>query len=422
MQQLETKKRWETSPFGDVVHAGLHFPSQVRIADCTLRDGEQQAGIVFTKRDKVDIARALDRLGVYEIEAGTPASSTEDREAIEEISAAGLDAKISALARGRRDDIDLVAACGAWGARLSLPISAIQRVNKLKLGDDDYIKLALETTAYTKERGLQCIFSPYDTTRCELSLLRRLLEAFNRAKTVDRVRIVDTTGCATPQIIAFLVREMRKVSDIPIEIHCHDDFGLAVANTIAAVQEGAEYVSVTMNGIGERSGKCFARGSRALAARVVRCRLRGGYGAVHGSVSPGRGAFRHCAAAHKAIVGRGAFAHEFGMVVAGLLKEPFTAESYVPALVGQDAPGRPSARSPGSPPWRPSSKQLGIAVTADAVPQILNKVKEEDSRPSGRSRTNDCANWSRPWRARKADGNVVSERPNNLHDGLTCRI
>ena len=88
MQNLETGKRWETSPFGDFVHAGLHFPSQVRIADCTLRDGEQQAGIVFTKRDKVDIARALDRLGVYEIEAGTPASSTEDREAIEEISAA----------------------------------------------------------------------------------------------------------------------------------------------------------------------------------------------------------------------------------------------------------------------------------------------------------------------------------------------
>jgi isopropylmalate/homocitrate/citramalate synthase len=96
-----------------------------------LRDGEQQAGIVFTRQDKLDIARALDGFGVYEIEAGTPASSEEDRLAIEDIVKAGLTAKISALARPRTDDIDMVAGCGAWGVRLSLPISEIQRVNKL---------------------------------------------------------------------------------------------------------------------------------------------------------------------------------------------------------------------------------------------------------------------------------------------------
>lgn len=203
MQKVNDRKLWETSPFAELAHAGSRFPTKVRVADCTLRDGEQQAGIVFTRQDKIDIARALDRLDVYEIEAGTPASSEEDRQAIEDIVAAGLTSKISALARGRRDDIDLVANCGAWGARLSMPISAIQRVNKLKLGDDQYIKLALETTAYTKQRGLECIFSPYDTTRSELPLLRRLLGEFNREKTVDRVRIVDTTGCATPQIISF---------------------------------------------------------------------------------------------------------------------------------------------------------------------------------------------------------------------------
>lgn len=269
-----------------------------------------------------------------------------------------------------------MAACGAWGARLSLPISAIQRVNKLKLGDDDYIKLALETTAYTKERGLQCIFSPYDTTRCELSLLRRLLEAFNRAKTVDRVRIVDTTGCATPQIIAFLVREMRKVSDIPIEIHCHDDFGLAVANTIAAVQEGAEYVSVTMNGIGERSGNASLE-EVALALRVlfgVDCGVNTAlFMEVSRLVEERSGIALH---AHKAIVGRGAFAHEFGMVVAGLLKEPFTAESYVPALVGQTRRVVLGKKS-GLASVEAKLKQLGITVTADAVPQILNRVKEE---------------------------------------------
>jgi isopropylmalate/homocitrate/citramalate synthase len=393
MQKVNDRKLWETSPFAELAHAGSRFPTKVRVADCTLRDGEQQAGIVFTRQDKIDIARALDRLDVYEIEAGTPASSEEDRQAIEDIVAAGLTSKISALARGRRDDIDLVANCGAWGARLSMPISAIQRVNKLKLGDDQYIKLALETTAYTKQRGLECIFSPYDTTRSELPLLRRLLGEFNREKTVDRVRIVDTTGCATPQIISFLVREMTEMSDIPIEIHCHDDFGLAVANTIAAVQQGAEYISVTVNGIGERSGNASLEES-VLALRVlygVECDVDMSQFVDLSRLVEERSGI--ALPAHKAVVGRGAFAHESGMVVAGLLKEPFTAESYMPELVGQIRQivlGKKSGVSS----VEAKLKQLGISVPAETLPVILTQVKEEavkTKRPVGEARLREFA-------------------------------
>ncbi|CUA90669.1 Isopropylmalate/homocitrate/citramalate synthases [Chelatococcus sambhunathii] len=376
MQNRDNKKLWETSPFSDEAHHGSRFPQMVRVADCTLRDGEQQAGIVFTKQDKVDIAHALDRLGVYEIEAGTPASSDEDRQAIEEIAGAGLKAKISALARGRRDDIDLVAKTGAYAARLSMPISAIQRVNKLKLGDEEYLKLAREMTEYAKERGLAVIFSPYDTTRSELPLLRRLLEQFNRDKTVDRVRIVDTTGCATPQIIGFLVREMKKVTDIPIEIHCHDDFGLAVANTIAGVQQGAEYISVTVNGIGERSGNASLE-ETALALKVlygVDCGLdMSKFVEVSRLVEERSGITLQ---AHKAVVGRGAFSHESGMVVAGLLKEPFTAESYVPELVGQKRDVVLGKKS-GVASVDAKLKQMGIAVPSEVLPDILKKIKEE---------------------------------------------
>ena len=393
MQKVNDRKLWETSPFGEVVHAGLRFPAKVRVADCTLRDGEQQAGIVFTRQDKVDIARALDRLGVYEIEAGTPASSEEDRQAIEDIAAAGLTSKISALARGRRDDIDLVANSGAWGARLSMPISAIQRVNKFKLDDDQYIKLALETTAYTKERGLECIFSPYDTTRCELPLLRRLLGEFNREKTVDRVRIVDTTGCATPQIIGFLVREMSQMSDIPIEIHCHDDFGLAVANTIAGVQHGAQYISVTINGVGERSGNA-ALEEAVLALTVlygVDCGVdMSQFVDVSRLVEERSGIALQ---AHKAVVGRGAFAHESGMVVAGLLKEPFTAESYVPELVGQIRQVILGKKS-GVASVEAKLSLLGISVPAETLPVILAQVKDEaikTKRPVGETRLREFA-------------------------------
>jgi len=376
MQNRDSNKLWETSPFGVEAHQGSRFPQMVRVADCTLRDGEQQAGIVFTKQDKVDIAHALDRLGVYEIEAGTPASSDEDRQAIEEIAGAGLKAKISALARGRRDDINLVAKTGAYAARLSMPISAIQRVNKLKLGDEEYLKLAREMTEYAKECGLAVIFSPYDTTRSELPLLRRLLEQFNRDKTVDRVRIVDTTGCATPQIIGFLVREMKKATDIPIEIHCHDDFGLAVANTIAGIQQGAEYISVTVNGIGERSGNASLE-ETALALKVlygVDCGLdMSKFVEVSRLVEERSGIMLQ---PHKAVVGRGAFSHESGMVVAGLLKEPFTAESYVPELVGQKRHVVLGKKS-GVASVDAKLKQMGIVVPSDALPAILTKIKEE---------------------------------------------
>jgi isopropylmalate/homocitrate/citramalate synthase len=393
MRDSNNKKLWETSPFSELAHSGSSFPGEVRIADCTLRDGEQQAGIVFTKQDKVDIARALDRLGVYEIEAGTPASSDEDREAIEEIAAGGLKAKISALARGRRDDIDLVASTGAWAARLSMPISTIQRVNKMKLGDEEYLKLAREMTTYAKGRGLAVVFSPYDTTRSELPLLRRLLDQFNHTKAVDRVRIVDTTGCATPQIVGFLVREMRQVTDIPIEIHCHDDFGLAVANTIAGVQQGAEYVSVTVNGIGERSGNASLE-ETALALKVlygVDCGLdMTQFVAVSQLVEELSGIALQ---AHKAVVGRGAFSHESGMVVAGLLKEPFTAESYVPELVGQKRDVVLGKKS-GVASVEAKLKQLGIAMPADKLQGILADIKDEavkTKRPVGESRLREIA-------------------------------
>jgi isopropylmalate/homocitrate/citramalate synthase len=335
MLHMDDGKLWEIGPFGERATRGsTSFAPQVRLCDCTLRDGEQQAGIVFTREDKIRIARALDDAGVYEIEAGTPASSSEDRAALEAIAGAKLRAKVSALARARRDDIDLVADCGAWGVRLSVPISVIQRRSKLALDDEQYLSLALDMTRYAKSRGLYVVFSPYDTTRCDLEFLKRLMELLQREQTADRVRLVDTTGCANPYVIRFLVREMKSAASIPIEIHCHNDFGLAVANTIAGAEAGAEYLSVTVNGIGERSGNA-ALEEVALALKVL-------YGVDAGVDTSKFTALSRLVEElsgvalqlHKPVVGRGAFAHESGTVVAGLLKDPFTAESYCPELVG----------------------------------------------------------------------------------------
>jgi isopropylmalate/homocitrate/citramalate synthase len=372
-----TQKSWEISPFSDAAMAGaVHFAPQLRISDCTLRDGEQQAGIVLNPDDKLEIARALDEVGIYEIEAGTPASTNEDRDAVEAIAGAGLSAKVSALARARRDDVDQIAACGCWGVRLSLPISKIQRDSKNQLSDDDYLKLALEMSAYAKERGLHVIFSPVDTTRCDLAFLRRVLGEFGRRGTVDRVRLVDTTGCATPHVVRYLVRQMKEAGGIPIEVHCHNDFGLAVANTIAGAEAGAEYLSVTVNGIGERAG------NTALEEVVVALRVL--YGIDLGIRTEKLLALSRLVEArtnlplpvNKAVVGNGAFAHESGMVVASLLKNPFTAETYVPELVGQQR-RIVFGKKTGAASVKAKLEELGFSATPDQLLRLVERVKAQ---------------------------------------------
>src|SRR5665647_2507420 len=148
MKRTPHTEQWYVSEidFMDEVVDQYAFAPNITMADCTLRDGEQQAGIAFTKADKVAIAKQLDKLGVHDIEAGMPSVSQEDKEAIEEIVALGLNSKISALATGKKADIDLVASLCAWGVRLSLPIGDLQRKYKLNWTDEKYISTALEMT------------------------------------------------------------------------------------------------------------------------------------------------------------------------------------------------------------------------------------------------------------------------------------
>jgi len=370
------RPQWMTSPFQKDAVQDFRFSPDIRVADCTLRDGEQQPGVVFTKSEKVRIAHELDALGVYEIEAGTPAVSAEDREALSVIAGAGLKAKVSALSLARRPDIDVVKDTGAWAVRLSLPIGYIQRSAKLKLDDEEYLRRAIDVTTYAREQGLYVIFSPYDTTRCDLRFLQRVLEELHKRETVDRIRLVDTSGCATPQVIDYLVRTVRKATPTPLEIHCHNDFGLAVANTLAGAQAGAQYLSVTINGIGERAGNA------SLEETVVALKVLYGVDAgldIARLTAVSRlveGVSRVRLQDNKAIVGRNAFAHEAGTVVAGVLEEPFTAEAYAPDLVGQERRivlGKKSGAR--SMDFRLS--EAGMAADAVMREELLRLVKEE---------------------------------------------
>ena len=252
------------SPFNTPVAARTVF-----VADCTLRDGEQQAGLVFSSDAKVEIARALDDLGVFEIEAGTPAISEDDATAVARICGLALSAKISVLCRAKESDIDAAAELGVWGVRISYPVSRIQRAAKFgDATDDDYLATALRVSEHAKRQGLAVIFSPFDTTRADMPFLLSICDALASAGTVDRLRVVDTTGCASPDGISYLVSRLRTaVPSLPLEIHCHDDFGLAVANTLAGVHAGADFVSTTMNGPGRaRRKRCHGGSRRCLGA------------------------------------------------------------------------------------------------------------------------------------------------------------
>ena len=370
------KPLWMVSPWNrtGIEHSPM-FAKPPVVSDCTLRDGEQQAGVVFNRQDKVHLAKRLDAIGVRDLEVGTPAVSEEDRLAIEEIAGLKLKATTSALARSMKQDIDLVKACGVDGVRISQPISPIQRDAKLHLDDEAYLKRALEISTYSKEQGLQVVFSPYDTTRCDPALLERLLVMFRRENCVDRIRLVDTTGAASPEAVRHLVRFMLDAGGgIPIEIHCHNDFGLATANTVAGAVAGAAYLSTTINGLGSRCGNASLE-EVVMALKVL-------YDLDLGIDTSALCALSADAekrsgvqlAVNKPVVGSGAFAHETGMTVAGLLNNPFASEAYAPEIVGQTRSillGKKSGRAS----IEYKLEQMGLTASKEAVSAILLEVK-----------------------------------------------
>ena len=366
------------SPFNDEpeVRAQIKISPRLSLVDCTLRDGEQQAGVAFTKEDKVRIAKKLDEIGISEIEAGMPASSVEDREAICEMVQAGLKARITALARPSKEDIDMVADCGAWCATISIPIGDLQREFKLGWDDETYIRTLLETAEYAKKKGLYVNVSPYDTTRVTPAFLERVLREIANAGTADRVRLVDTVGSASPLAIKYLVRKMKSIlGNIPIELHCHDDFGMATACTIAGAEVGVEYLSTTMNGLGERAGNAPTEEVLVALKFLYGVDLKVKLEKLNETSRLVEELSGVRVQQHKAVVGRHAFAHESGMVVAGIFKNPFVAEAYIPEAVGQKREILIGKKS-GAMSLIKKLEEKGLTSSKEEIRELLRQVKD----------------------------------------------
>jgi isopropylmalate/homocitrate/citramalate synthase len=256
MQQPWKTDKWYVSPWCYLpeVRKNDAFASSIKIHDVTLRDGEQQTAIVFRREEKVAIARQLDALGVHRIEAGMPAVSDQDKAAIQDIAALGLKADVFAFARCIPDEIKVVKACGCKGVVVEIPASDHMIQNAYGWTVDRAMKASIDTTLAAKEAGLYTVFFTIDATRTELGRFLDIVDEVATEGHMDALTMADTVGVCTPEAIQHAVRKVIERLKKPVEIHCHQDFGLGVANTTAALAAGASVAHTTVTGLGERAG------------------------------------------------------------------------------------------------------------------------------------------------------------------------
>ncbi len=259
---VQTTSPWKTAlwhvsqlNYEPAVISGNHFAPRIQIHDITLRDGEQQAGIIFTAEDKLRIAEKLAEVGVDRIEAGMPAVSPADEKAIRDIVKRGLGCKVFGFARCVVDDIRRNADCGVDGVVVEIPSSEHIIAKAYRWDPESAIEKAIAATRAAGEAGLYTVFFTIDASRANLVWLTRLLRRVATEGHVDAMALVDTMGVCSPQAIRFFVQHMQsEFPSIPLEAHFHNDLGLALPNTIEALRLGVPVAHVSVCGIGERAG------------------------------------------------------------------------------------------------------------------------------------------------------------------------
>jgi 2-isopropylmalate synthase len=361
---------------------------QVLIFDTTLRDGEQCPGASMNLREKMEVARQLQRLGVDVIEAGFPVTSNGDFEAVEKISAEIRGPIIAGLARCVPGDIDAAgAAVKPAGDRARIHVflatSKIHRDFKLKKPGEEIIRLTIESVKRAKAIVNDVEFSPEDASRTEPEFLAEVVEAAIEAGATT-VNIPDTVGYAVPvefgDLIRYLKSNVKRIDDAVISVHCHNDLGLAVANSITAVQAGARQIEGTLNGIGERAGNA------AIEEIVMAIKTRSDYFKdfhtqvnTHEIVKSSRLVSRMSGlvvARSKAIVGENAFAHSSGIHQDGILKHRETYEIMDPRDVGWGESELPLTKHSGRHAVAKRLQHLGYLLSEEELGQIFLRFKE----------------------------------------------
>ncbi|MEE9284942.1 MAG: 2-isopropylmalate synthase [Dehalococcoidia bacterium] len=360
--------------------------SVVLIFDTTLRDGEQAAGATMTVDQKVDIAHQLDRLGVDIIEAGFPISSPGELTSVKRIAAEVTRPVICALAHANNRAVDAARDALKDAARprihVFLSTSEIHMLHQLRKDREEVLNLACENVARARDYCQDVEFSPMDATRSDPEYVHRLLEATIDAG-ASTVNIPDTVGYTTPeefsQLIQSIVENVRNIHKARISVHCHNDLGMAVANSLAAVRAGARQIECTINGIGERAGNA------SLEEIVMALKTRGDtYGLATNIdstqlIRASRLVSEHTGFSvqpNKAIVGKNAFRHASGIHQDGILKERSTYEIMDPASVGLGGTSLVLGKLSGRHAFRQRLEDLGHRLSDEDLLRAFERFKE----------------------------------------------
>jgi isopropylmalate/homocitrate/citramalate synthase len=352
----------------------------VKIHDVTLRDGEQQAGVIFTRDDKIRIAEKLAEVGVHRIEAGMPAVSPNDEAAIREIVKRNLGSKIFSFCRCMVKDVELAADCGVDGIVIEIPASAhlIAQGYKWPL-EKEAIDLSVKAIAHAKEKGLYTVFFTIDATKSDLVWLLDLVDKVATQGHMDAFTLVDTFGVLSPHAAAYFTSKVRERVRKPLEIHFHSDFGLGVANTINAVLAGAEVIHSTVLGIGERAGNTPMEETALALLTMYGIDVGIDYRKLNELSKLVQELSGTQIPSCRPFIGEGAYSIESG-IVTGWFKNvyesnPTTVFPVHPDFVGRDAPKILMGKKSGLDNVEVWSRRLGIELSEDEAMQVLQEVK-----------------------------------------------
>lgn len=376
---LDRSKVWT----GDLNAKALEPQPRVIVGlyDTTLRDGEQTVGVVLSPEDKLAIARALDAAGVDRIEAGFPRVSEDDAKAIRLILNAGLDAEIWGFSRAVRADVEALVELGVQASVIESPISD-GKLAALGVSRETMLERIRSAVSFAAGQAIRVAFFGVDSTRADLEFVRTVYESAVEAGAAEVV-VVDTLGVATPEAAAFLVVEVVERLDykVPVHWHGHDDFGLATAAAVAAVQAGATWVHGTVNGMGERAGNAdlveVALALEALYGIPTRLRLERARELARLvqelSGTP--------LAPWKAVTGDNLFTRESG-AVAAQFHDPPAIEPYSSEVVGAGR-GIVLGKKSGLDSIRIKAEELGLEVSEAQLPVLLEAVKQAGTKKRG---------------------------------------
>ncbi len=361
--------------------------NKVFIFDTTLRDGEQAPGASMNHQEKLEIAYALERLGVDIIEAGFPVSSKGDFGSVKEVARYIKNSTVCGLARSLTKDIDAAAEAVKNAQRprihVFLATSRIHLEHKFKKSQEEILNMAVEAVKYARRKIGDIEFSPEDASRTEKEFLYRILEAVIKAG-ASTVNIPDTVGYSTPQeygdVIAGICNNVPNINKAIVSTHCHDDLGLAVANSLAGVVNGARQVECTMNGIGERAGNA------SMEEIVMAVKTRADFYGLSTNINTKEfyrtsrmvsKATGFIVPPNKAIVGANAFRHESGIHQDGILKEKRTYEIMDAEDVGGPSnEGLVLGKHSGRHAFKDRLKALGITLTEAQMDQAFERFKD----------------------------------------------